>query len=138
MWRRAVQMKASITEGYKRVAVHAEMIFGPLSMTLLKCQLITERYKRVAAYGKPEFQIGSSPPQAGFFFEVLQDQHTLGRSLKHHFCEGFRDFETPNHQNFRKIRKIPGFFSLRFFFFSRISRRLVLRIVYLILRNARP
>ena len=42
-------MKASITEGYKRVAVHAEMIFGPLSMTLLKCQLITERYKRVAA-----------------------------------------------------------------------------------------
>ena len=66
MWRRAVQMKASITEGYKRVAVHAEMIFGPLSMTLLKCQLITERYKRVAAYGNSDR--GSSPPQAGFFF----------------------------------------------------------------------
>ena len=65
MWRRAVQMKASITEGYKRVAVHAEMIFGPLSMTLLKCQLITERYKRVAAYGSTDR--GSSPPQAGFF-----------------------------------------------------------------------
>ena len=55
MWRRAVQMKASITEGYKRVAVHAEMIFGPLGMTSLRCQLITERYRRVAAYGN---QIG--------------------------------------------------------------------------------
>ena len=43
------------------------MIFGPLSMTLLKCQLITERYKRVrvAAYGSADR--GSSPPQAGFF-----------------------------------------------------------------------
>ena len=67
MWRRAVQMKASITEGHKRVAVHAEMIFGPLrlSMTLLKCQLITERYKRVDAYGNSDR--GSSPLQAGFF-----------------------------------------------------------------------
>ena len=66
MRQRAAQMKASITEGYKRVAVHAEMIFGPLSMTLLmKCQSITERYRRVAAYGNSDR--GSSPPQAGFF-----------------------------------------------------------------------
>ena len=65
VWRHAVQMKASITEGYKRVAVHGKMLFDSLSMTLSKRQLITERYKRVAAYGSTDR--GSSPPQAGFF-----------------------------------------------------------------------
>ena len=55
------------TERYKRVDAHGKLLFGSLSMTLSKRQLITQRYKRVAAYGNSEFQIGSSPPQAEFF-----------------------------------------------------------------------
>ena len=50
------------------------------------------------------------------FLRFLQDQHTLGRALKHYFCEGFRHFETPKPPKFPENPEISRFFLFQVFF----------------------